>query len=341
MDHARPPHPTDMLWQPGTLVSVFAAGELLAAIHALGIPTLYDALLRFGLMSFAIQWCVVLTLGGMYALRGWLRAQSWPAVAAFAMGLLCVVTWLSIEASWRILGPVWSSDPSSWRAAGLRFLLSMIAMMLFGLLALRGEWESRRLALLAKQYELDALRARVNPHFLYNALNTAAALVPTRPERAEQTLLDLSDLFRAALSGREAIALSEEITLTRRYLDIETLRIEPPPVIAWHVPEPLPATQVPTLALQTLVENAIHHGVAAPDGTIRIDIEVTRDTDVTVLRVRNAYDPARPGAHAGHQVGLAATAARVEALTFGRGDLRTRAADGEFSVEIRLPIDDP
>src|SRR3546814_19297226 len=109
--------------------------------------------------------------------------------------------------------------------------------------------------------------ARVRPHFLFNTLNSGIALVRQRPEQAEELLLGLSDLFRAALARPHDVALGEELALVRRYLEIEAVRFGPRLRVAWRLPEPLPEVAVPALSVQALVENAVRHGIElSPEG---------------------------------------------------------------------------
>src|SRR5690606_11628475 len=105
-------------------------------------------------------------------------------------------------------------------------------------------------AVRAKQAELEALQARIRPHFLFNTLNTGAALVHARPGEAERLLLGLSDLFRAALAGPGELPLEDELGLARRYLEIEALRFGPRLQVNWQLPAPLPEVWVPTLSIQ-------------------------------------------------------------------------------------------
>lgn len=329
-------HPLDVLWQPGTLLSVFAAGELMAITFSLATDLPGDRLSRFGVFSFAVQWVAILTLSLLYAMRHELRRLRIGGVVAFALVALLAVVLASTYAGWRLLGSLGQMSEAEWWQAGLRFYVALVAMVLFGLLALRSEWQSRRLQLRTKQAELDALRARVNPHFLFNTLNTATALVHEQPDQAERVLLDLSDLFRAALSGREETGLEQEILLTRRYLEIEALRLGSRLDVVWSLPTPLPAINVPTLALQALAENAIHHGIEAQPGAGDVTIEMIDGARTVTLRVSNPLPgdlPATPR----HQVGLAASRARIEAMTAGQGELRTRQDGGRFIAEIILP----
>lgn len=338
---AQPSHPIDILWQPGTLLSVFAAGELLALVFALAGVSSDDTLSRFGLLSFAVQWVAVLTLSLLYFMRSELRALKVGSIVAFALAALLAVVLASTYVSWRVLGPLWQGNEADWWRAGWRFYIAMVAMVLFGMLALRSEWQSRRMQLRAKQAELDSLRARVNPHFLFNTLNTATALLHDRPDQAERVLLDMSDLFRAALSGKELSSLAQEVALTRRYLEIESLRLGERLSVDWQVPDELPAMPIPTLSLQAMVENAIHHGVEVVPGPIILAIQIVEFPKYTVLRVENPVAHAAPRTHEGHHVGIASTRARIEAMTSGPGSLHTWDQDTKFIAEIRLPMQAP
>ena len=332
------PHPIDILWQPGTLLSIFAAGELLALTLVLANDDPGMRLVRFGLFSFAIQWIALVALGLLYLVRGELSRQPAGAVAGFGLLAIVAVAIGSIQLGWVVLGDLWNGTPGAWWRAGLRFLAALLCMALVGLLALRSQWLSRQMALRAKQAELDLLRARVDPHFLFNALNTASALLPAAPAQAEQVLLALSEVFRAALSARDAVALEEEVALTRGYLQIEALRLGERLRVDWRVPSPLPDARIPVLALQTLAENGIRHGIErlGEGGELRVDIRA--DGDRLRLRVENPLPSEADAAGAGHQIGLAATRARIEALPEAPGRLDTASEGGRFFAEIVLPL---
>lgn len=257
--------------------------------------------------------------------------MTWAVVA-----LLLASTTLMGTLAWLILpSDVLQSSGGGWRA-WLRMIGLVLVAGTLGALAFQNHWKSRLIALRMKQAELDALRARVNPHFLFNTLNMATALVHDQPNQAERVLLDLSDLFRAALSGNEENRLEQELLLTRRYLEIEALRLGTRLDVVWRLPNPLPAINVPTLALQALAENAIHHSIEAQPGAGDVTIEMIGGAHSVTLRVSNPLPgdlPATPR----HQVGLAASRARIEAMTAGQGELRTRQDGGRFIAEIILP----
>ncbi|HEX5756170.1 MAG TPA: histidine kinase, partial [Arenimonas sp.] len=164
----------------------------------------------------------------------------------------------------------------------------------------REQWQAQVQA--QTQAAMDALQARIRPHFLFNSMNTIASLVRSDPATAERAVEDLSDLFRAALGAdRGEATLAEEIELGRRYLDIEGLRLGGRLRVHWQLPEPLPMLRLPRLVLQPLLENAVLHGVARlPEGgRIDITLQVAGRTLEIVIRNPAAAD-SDPGLHNGH-----------------------------------------
>ena len=122
---------------------------------------------------------------------------------------------------------------------------------------------------------LQALQARIRPHFLFNSMNTIASLTHDQPDLAEQAIENLSDLFRASLAAEASISLQQELELTRSYIDLESLRLGERLEVNWHLPEREPSLNLPALTLQPLVENAIYHGIEplSSGGSIDILIE--------------------------------------------------------------------
>lgn len=329
--------PLDVLFRPTTLIAMILAGEALAAILALSPVAIEDRLVLFGLASLTTQLILLSTLSLLYLLRRWLNASSTQSLAWLALAILLLMTWLVIKTGWELLGtqqPAIEGQMLLYRSLGLALVAGLLT-----LLSYQNHWQARQLAVRAKQAELEALRARIRPHFLFNTLNTGAALVHSRPEEAERLLLDLADLFRAALGGAQEIPLAEEIALTRRYTEIEALRFGQRMRIDWQLPGILPNRLVPTLSIQPLVENAIHHGIEpSPEGG-EICIAVVEDKDRLQIIVENDMPP--PGAsttRAGHKVGLESSRARILALTGGLGDVATRIENGRHITTITLPV---
>ena len=192
-----------------------------------------------------------------------------PRAAAVAIGAIVVVVALVSQAT------LWLGDSALLQplAAQLlfptnrwRFLLTNIAIgAIVGALALRyfyvlGEWQ--RNVELQAQARVHALQARIRPHFLYNSMNTIAALTRSNPAQAEEAVQDLADLFRASLTERGGgLTLREEVEIARTYERIERLRLGERLRVHWDIDMLPQATAVPSLLLQPLLENAIYHGI--------------------------------------------------------------------------------
>lgn len=332
-----PEDPLAALWRPPALLGVILGGEALAAILALAPAQDGDRLVQFGLASLGIQWVALGTLCALYLLRHRLGRLPPMRLAWVCLGLLLAMSLLVAMAAWSVLVVGGLSD-----GGRLDFVLRMLAIALvvgmLGLVSYQNYWRSRRLAVRAKQLELEALQARIRPHFLFNTLNTGAALVHARPDEAERVLLDLADLFRSALRGPQLIPLAEELALTRRYLEIEALRFGPRLQLAWDVPEPLPEALVPSLSIQPLAENAIRHGIERLPAGGRIEIRVHSEAVGGGIEVVIVNDlPAVGSGHKGHAVGLASARERVQAMTDGRGRIDADIEDGRFVARMHLP----
>jgi len=191
--------------------------------------------------------------------------------------------------------------------------------------------------------EADALQARIRPHFLFNSMNTIASLIRQNPAVAERAVLDLSDLFRAALgAGDDDSSLAEEVALAERYLAIEQLRLGERLQVRWQREEPLPWSQpLPRLVLQPLLENAVLHGVSRLPAGGRIDIDLQRQQGELRIRVRNPAPPPRnqdalhAGArHARHNIGQ-----RLSYAYGKRARMTGQWDEGYYQAEIRVPLD--
>lgn len=329
-----PNRPIDILLSPTTLIAVVLAGEALAALLALSPAPVDDRLVLFGLMSLGIQWATLGTLAVAHALRPALGRLQPQALAWVCLGMLLVMTLLVALMSWKLV----SFRHAPGDHAGAVFLLRALALALVAgllvLLAFQNHWRARQLVLRAKQAELDALQARIHPHFLFNTLNTGAALVHQQPEKAEELLLDLADLFRAALTGSRRISLREELELARRYAGIEQLRFGARMRLEWQVPEALPDLEVPILSIQPLVENAIHHGVEPSPGPCTLRIAIQPEGGGVRITVSNDLPPTPATAHRGHHVGLQALRARIQAMG---GDVQTQVADDRYLASMVVP----
>jgi two-component system sensor histidine kinase AlgZ len=327
-----------------TLFAVMVVAELVAVVLALAPERAARATLsELGLASVFVQWLALLNAVVLCSLRGVLGR--WPARTGFVVAwLLAVITTALgsavVHSIDQALGLGLTSAPGTgWRfAGGNAAICALIAAALLRYLFVRELWQDRVRA--AAKAQVEALQARIRPHFLFNSMNTIASLIRTRPLEAERTVEDLSDLFRAALGTRTTLAtLGEELDLIGHYLRIEGLRLGERLRVHLDL-DALPRdAPLPALLLQPLVENAVYHGIQriSEGGTLSI---VGRRTPAGIeIAVSNPYpaDDARPGnAHA-----LANVRARIEYHFGARGGLRVEPGREEFVVTVRLPDESP
>ncbi|HEV8018219.1 MAG TPA: sensor histidine kinase [Steroidobacteraceae bacterium] len=254
-------------------------------------------------------------------------------VAAVSIGVYLIGrTRMVLESSGATLFP---PEPRSFvvRNVWIGLIVTGLALRYF---YVAHEW--RRSVELRAAARVHALQARIRPHFLFNSMNTIAALTRSNPPRAEAAVQDLADLFRATLSEkRDTITLAEELEVARTYQRMEQLRLGERLHVVWRM-DALPGNAlVPGLMIQPLLENAIYHGIEprAEGGTVTITGEVAGGL-VTIV-VRNPLDPL-PGEREGNRLALANIRERLS-LTYGeRALMKSGRFDAEYIVTLRFPL---
>jgi len=219
------------------------------------------------------------------------------------------------------------------RNVGIGLIVTGLALRYF---YVAHEW--RRSVELRAAARVHALQARIRPHFLFNSMNTIAALTRSNPPRAEAAVQDLADLFRAALSDkRDTITLAEELEVARTYQRMEQLRLGTRLQVEWKTESLPPEALVPGLMIQPLLENAIYHGIEPrPEGgTVTISGEVAGGL-VTIV-VRNPLDPL-PGQREGNRLALANIRERLSLMYGERALMKSGRFDAEYIVTLRFPL---
>ena len=234
--------------------------------------------------------------------------------------LACTLLWLS----GLVEQPPWLASA----AAGL-----LLSVLLVAGLVLRAR--ARTPAETAAR--LSELQARIRPHFLFNTLNSAIALVRAEPAQAEAMLEDLADLFRHALVDHgESVTLEQEITLAERYLAIEQVRFGQRLRVEWSLDPRAARARLPPLLLQPLVENAVKHGVEPSAQGAQLRISTERRGASVVLKVTNTV-PAGQGA-GGMGLALDNVRMRLDLLHDVQGQFQAGLRDGVFQVRVQVPI---
>jgi LytS/YehU family sensor histidine kinase len=197
---------------------------------------------------------------------------------------------------------------------------------------------SREAALQTRDAELRALKSQINPHFLFNCLNSISALTSADPGRARDMCVLLSDFLRKTLGlgERESISWREELELARTYLEVEQVRFGARLQVEMQVDEACSDCQVPPLVLQPLIENAIKHGIATlvDGGTLRLEGHIHNGN--LAVRVENSFDPEAPAPrHSG--LGLRNVRNRLETRFGDAAHLHLAAENNHFSAEMVFP----
>jgi two-component system sensor histidine kinase AlgZ len=331
-----------------SVLAVVLIAELVALLLSLGRHGLAGERLWPGLAetSLFLLWTGLGVAAVLCAARGTLSRLSVPEGSALALALLLAVTGLVSEGAWWFAASterVFGFEPRALSADHLGFLLrNLMIGAIAGGLALRYFYVSqqwRRNVEAEAQSRVRALQARIRPHFLFNSMNTIAALTRTDPRGAEQAIADLADLFRVSLREHgERIPLGSELEIAQAYERLERLRLGDRLQLDWQVDGLPRETLVPALILQPLLENAVYHGIEPlpAGGTIRVAGRI--EGRQVALTIDNPTNP-RPGApRPGHRIGLDNVRQRLELMFQGEASLEVLEAPERFIVTLRFPM---
>ena len=248
-------------------------------------------------------------------------------------GCAAVLGLISLLAS--VAYAVWpgSADPGAPGLARTVVLTAIVVTLVLGYLRLLVKAHSPALA----EARLQALQARIRPHFLFNSLNAVLALIRRDPKRAERTLEDLADLFRTLMSdGRKFVRLADEISLLERYASIEQLRLGKRLRVVWELDTAPPDALLPPLLLQPLLENAIYHGIEPGTGAGEVLIRIERRGGRVLARIENPYFPEHQH-RAGNRMALANIGERLQLFFDAEAGVETSVEGERFVVQVELP----
>ena len=306
--------------QLGVLLRAVLFVELVMAIGAMyGMSSMVDWVLRLAILTGAalpgiLVWMVVACACKHVLSR---LSKRWQYAAGVSLGAFAGVTGCAML--W--LAGLLENGP--WLASGV----TVAALVMRAQARMPADTAAR----------LSELQSRIRPHFLFNTLNSAIALVRAEPAKAEAMLEDLSDLFRHALVDHgESVTLADEIELARRYLAIEQVRFGERLRLEWHLDPAADRAMLPPLLLQPLVENAVYHGVEPSDVGATVRISSQRRGSVVVIKVTNTV-PAGAG-QPGNGVALDNVRARLRLLHDVQGRFRSGLVDGVFQVRMEVPL---
>jgi two-component system sensor histidine kinase AlgZ len=321
--------------------AVVLIGELVALTLALARP---DApfLTELARISMFLQWLGLTNAALLCYSRRWLANLTVPQSSAAVFALILVNTALISEAAlWlgSAFGAVATPPAEHWsfllRNGGIALIVTALLLRYF---FVTHQWQKHvRAEALSR---IQALQARIRPHFLFNSMNTIAALTRSDPKRAEEAVEDLADLFRATLrDSHSPLRLKEELELTRIYQRIEALRLGSRLDVRWDVAALPMRAFVPGLTVQPLLENAIYHGIEPLEhgGTVVISGRVV-DGEVELVVSNPVAQSATAGEpRTGNRLALDNIKQRLDLAYGGRGSLEVTQEPGRYQVTVRFP----
>ena len=313
----------------GTILRILLAVNGAAAVAALAQSTTPEAFAAT-LVQYAgfVEPHLILQLAILYAVAPWLSRQPGRVGAAFVFAVT-VLAGLAVHVALRQLLP-------GLQDTLLRHLL--LALVATAVLIAYFRLRARALSPAIAEARLQALQARIRPHFLFNSINGVLSLVRSDPRRAEEALHDMADLFRVLMrDNRDLAPLADEVELSRQYLELEKLRLGNRLLVEWNVKSMPADALVPPLVLQPLLENAVYHGIepSSAPGTVSVNIFLSKGEVHAVLR--NPYRAAGGSHHSGNKMALANVRERLALHFDAEASLESKVLDHAYEVHIRMP----
>ena len=283
------------LCHPQAILLLVLAAELIAILLTMSnthLPQLNWDLLA--IYSIQIQWISIASAITICRLRPQLNI--WPPLKA---GMIAYGTVLGITLVFSLIGQVILaifSTPilnevtlslDAWQLLNNLITAAILAGISLRYLYLQQQLRNQQQAEL--QSRIQALQSRIRPHFLFNSMNSIASLIGSDPDKAERVVEDLAELFRASLAEPALIPINNEITLCRRYLEIEQLRLGNRLSVDWQIGELNESVKIPSLMLQPLLENAIFHGIEPLPTGGEISIKILQVKNQLVITIVNPY----------------------------------------------------
>lgn len=318
------------LCKPTAVFFLVLVGELLALTLSLmssdGFS--WNAL---AMISLATQWALLSTALALCKLQTFLDHQS-PTVSGVIAYTICLCISAVVLAAGAWIQPSGFDEIEFLRAMAVAAIISGVFLRY---LYLQQQLVNREQA--EMHARIEALQARIEPHFLFNSINTIVSLIEIDPKAAEQTLIDLSDLFRSALQTQMSVSLQKEIELCQQYLRIEKYRLRERLRVEWDLPEKLPGIKIPTLLIQPLIENAIRHGIEPSVEGGQIQIRMLLKSSRIMLIIENPYRESAEGV-SGNRMAMDNIRHRLQ-LYFGmEASCKTLAINDCFQVTLTLPL---
>ncbi|MBA2690518.1 MAG: histidine kinase [Burkholderiales bacterium] len=308
-----------------SLLIVNAIGLIVALARAQDIKALWPEFLA---VAAFLEPGLLLTVVLLCGARRLVAQLSYRAGLAAVLLIVLVIVTLIYKAGESMLGG----------ELGYSLLhVWILALLIAGTLLFYFDLRARALSPALAEARLQALQARIRPHFLFNSLNAVLSLIRSQPKRAEQALQDMAELFRVLMAdNRQLITLQREVELCRQYLDIEQLRLGERLQVVWHVDKMPNDALIPPLVLQPLLENAVYHGVEPSNLTGEITINIYTHRRQVVIVLRNPYH-AETSHHSGNKMAMSNIRERLSLHFDAEANLKSQILVDAYQVTITLP----
>lgn len=319
------------------VLSVIVTAQLMAVVFALYVAESPQGVMNeLGFNSLFILWLGLASALVLCLFRPlWRRLSPLPAGVLAWLALLGVALLVCHVAALK-LAPLFPQLDQSWFYVRTLGIVAIVGALMLRYLHMHHRWRQQVEA--EAEARLQAMQARIRPHFLFNSMNTLAELTRTDAEKAERVVEDLADLYRVALSdGGKAYTLGDELDLAEGYLRIEKLRLGERLRVEWALEEVPRELAMPGLVLQPLLENAVYHGVEPSTEGGWIGVAVREERGGIVVTLRNTLPRTGAKRRQGNRMALENTRERLLAFFGGRASLDAGERDGHYWVELRIP----
>ncbi|CAM3046308.1 sensor histidine kinase [Pseudoalteromonas distincta] len=317
------------------VLATLIVSQVVAIVLAFAPNVEGDIWLRLGIISIFLHLIVLVGTSSLYFCRFFLqnRTQAFQLSLFFASFLLstCIFSILFSHFAFDI------DDTNNLIYFTLRncIIVALLAALFVQFLLIHFEKEQQTKAL--SRAELDALQARIRPHFLYNSLNTAAELTHHDANAAEQAILALAALSQAAMHSGKNVLLADEITLSKQYIALETWRFGNRLRVDWQIPNELPALSIPCLTLQPLIENAVCHGVETSEYGAKIKVELHITTGYITMIVSNPITITNTQTRPNNGMALENIRQRLNIYYKNKAQLTITTKNDVFRVKVVIP----
>ncbi len=333
---------------PSMVLAVVLISELLAVTFTLARPGEAGFLQDLGRVSMFMQWLGLTGATVLCYSRRWLARMTVPMATLCVFGLLMLLTGTISEAAFQLGRRLTEAGVGTMMFPDERwgFLLrnlgicGIVTAMLLRYFFATHQW--RRHVRAEARSRINALQARIRPHFLFNSMNTIASLTRTSPKLAEEAVEDLADLFRATLKdSARPLRLKEELELSRMYQRIEALRLGSRLSVNWDVAGLPMRALVPSLTIQPLLENAIYHGVEPLDGGGTVEVKGwVEGSDVAISVANPVAVGERRISREGNRLALENIRQRLRLAYGDRGRVEVDESPDRYEVTLRFPYEE-